>query len=119
MRDLKLNADHDLIILNGDLVLVEGPDQTAQHIKQRLLSISREWFLDLSLGLPWFDTILGKHRSLNLVEALIRGQIEATPNVVRLAAFNLEAVENVERTVRVTFHAVLEDGSDLSSEIII
>ena len=91
----------------------------AQHIKQRLLSISREWFLDLSLGLPWFDTILGKHRSLNLVEALIRGQIDATPNVVRLAAFNLEAVENVERTVRVTFHAVLEYGSDLSSEIII
>ncbi|PZQ49762.1 MAG: hypothetical protein DI556_09835 [Rhodovulum sulfidophilum] len=117
MRDLLLNADHDLEIKAGDLgIASEDRQQVAQHIKQRLLAIQGEWFLDLSVGLPWFNTILGKHRSLDIVEALLRSQIEGTPRVAQLTAFSLEIDENRERTARVAFAVSLTGGGVINSE---
>lgn len=118
MIDLLLDREHDLELVGGDLVLaMEDRQQVAQHIKQRLLAIEGEWFLDLSVGLPWFSTILGKHRSLDIVESLLRAQIEGTPRVARLTAFQLEIDETRERTARVDFSVSLSTGATISSEI--
>ena len=111
MNDLGLTENHDLRIVNGDLVMVSGSAAIAQHIKQRLLAILGEWFLDQSVGLPWFDTILGKYRSLDVVEALIRTQITETPGVEELTSFSLSVDENTERVARVNFTARLSSGS--------
>ena len=54
--DLKLDATaHDLIIENYDLVLVDGIDLVRQAIKQRLLLVLEEWFLDDTIGVPWYQ----------------------------------------------------------------
>ena len=117
MIDLKLERlDHDLVFAAGDLVLVDGGDQTTQHIKQRLLTILGEWFLDQSIGLPWFDEILGKYRTLDVVEALLRNCITGTPNVARLTRFALTVDETRERTVRVDF-SVLLVGSEIAQNV--
>lgn len=110
MIDIELDANHDIVVANGDLRLISGGAAVAQHIKQRLLTILGEWFLDKSVGLPWFDTILGKHRTLDVVEALIRDQISNTPGVQALNQFSLEVDEQSERKARVTFSATLTTG---------
>ena len=54
--DLKLDTTtHDLVIENYDLVLVDGIDLVRQAIKQRLLLVSEEWFLDDTIGVPWYQ----------------------------------------------------------------
>ncbi len=119
MIDILLDRDHDLGLVGGDLALAtEARQQVAQHIKQRLLAIQGEWFLDLAVGLPWFSTILGKHRSLDIVESLLRGQIAGTPRVGQLTSFALEIDERRERTARVDFAVSLSGSTDtISSEI--
>lgn len=109
MRDILLDPiSHDIVISGGDLSVAEA---VAQHIKQRLLTILGEWFLDLSIGLPWFDQILGKHRDLTLVEALIKASITETPGVESLTTFSVAASETQERTAVVKFDVVLTGGS--------
>lgn len=119
MKDLMLNEPaYDLALIGGDLRFTEDPrDQVRQHIKQRLLAIQGEWFLDQSVGLPWFSSILGKHRSLDIVEALIREQIVGTPGVMQLVAFALEVSETEERTATITFAVSLSEAVSLSTEI--
>ena len=117
MKDIRLDDfAHDIVIAAGDLVIY---DSVAQHIKQRLLTILGEWFLDLSIGLPWFDEILGKHQDLSLVESLIKASIIDTPGVAELREFTIEASETQERTANIQFSAILTDGttSDITLEV--
>ena len=119
MKDLALTEPaYDLALIGGDLRFTEDPrDQVKQHIKQRLLAIQGEWFLDQSVGLPWFSAILGKHRSLDIVEALIREQIVGTPGVMQLTSFALTVSETAERTASITFSVAISEEVSLSTEI--
>lgn len=109
MKDITLDSfSHDVVILAGDLRIA---DNIPQHIKQRLLTILGEWFLDLSIGLPWFDEILGKHQDLSQVEALIKTCITETPGVSELVSFSVEGSETQERTANIQFSVRLTDGS--------
>lgn len=108
MKDILLDPlGHDLTIVNGDLALT---GDEAQHIKQRLLTLYQEWFLDLSIGLPWFTDILGKYKDLTQVEILLKSCIQETPGVAALTAFSIEALDTPERTARVAFTVVLDSG---------
>lgn len=115
MRDLLLDvATHDLVA-GSDLALTGPDDQAvAQHIKQRLLTLLGEWFLDQSVGLPLFDNILGKHRNMDIVEALYRDCIMGTPMVKTLTHFELTVPDGNSRTSRLDFTVSLSDGSALT-----
>jgi hypothetical protein len=79
--DLKLTADNDLAFENGDLVLVDGPDATAQLIKARLLTMKGELAWDIDVGFP-YDAIIGEPDvDLLRVQAWVRYVILTTPGV--------------------------------------
>jgi len=44
--DLRITEDGDLVIENGDLALVSGPEATAQNVMCRLKSADPEWYLE-------------------------------------------------------------------------
>lgn len=71
--DLKLI--NDLVIENGDLVLVEGSTAAAQRIRHRLLTFRGEWFLDLVFGPTYREDILIKNPRLDVVTAVIKSEI--------------------------------------------
>lgn len=115
MRDIELDPfTHDLVLTGGDLRVVDG---VTQHLKQRLLTILGEWFLDLSIGIPWFDEILGKGNDLTLAESLIKSTISDTPGVRSLVTFNIEASQTSERTALVSFTITLDNGSEQQMEV--
>lgn len=118
MLDLRLDrVTHDLLLVQSDLGLVSGAEQTAQQIKQRLLTLLGEWFLDNSIGLPWFDEILGKFQTLDIVEELLRSCILQTPNVERLSYFELSVPDPASRSARVDFTAVLITGEEVATQV--
>lgn len=118
MLDLRLDPfSHDLVIEALDLALTRDNEEAhAQHIKQRLLMITGEWFLNMSDGLPWFDGILGKPQDVSTVENLLKFRIVESPGVRELLAFDMGGAD-AERTLNVSFTVRLFDGTTVSSSL--
>ncbi|MCH9835117.1 hypothetical protein K0U83_05620 [bacterium] len=120
MADLKLNADGDLDITDGNLSLVTGDDAIVQQITIRLKLILGEWFLDNRVGLPVFEEIFVKNPDLTRVRSIYRQAVIGTPGVSSLEEFNL-GIDNETRTLSVDFRARKTDGEilDYDNEFII
>ena len=58
-RDLLLDANNDLVIEGGDFVFARGLDAIQQSCRIALQMFEEEWFLDLDVGIPYFQEILG------------------------------------------------------------
>ena len=61
MSDIKLNSDWDIDISMSDLIQTTGRESIQQHWAQRLKTFLGEWFLDTSIGVPYFQQILKKN----------------------------------------------------------
>ena len=104
--DLKLDLiEHDLTLVNGDLQIVDGGNWVQQSIKQNLQAILGEWFLDRTVGLPWFDEILQKGTSSNRVKQLLIREIVNTKGIEKLNTLNIN-VDNRTRQASVSFEVV-------------
>lgn len=90
--DLLLDSSGDLVIENGDLVLTkagDNPGGVGQLIREALLLVRGEWFLDLDAGMPYFErdgvtadqAILGQAYSPAKTEAVFRAALAAVPGV--------------------------------------
>lgn len=72
----------DIVLQNGDLVLVDGLDWIRQRLEIRLDIQVGEWFLDITEGLPWRESILVRNPNLQAVRALFVSRILSTPGVI-------------------------------------
>lgn len=107
--DLKLNAQHDLKLTGYDLALVTGINLIKQRVKQRLLTILGEWFLDETIGLPWFTELNQKGIDQDRVRTLLIRGISGTEGVTEVTEFNLE-YDNRLRKLTVSFVAQTDAG---------
>ena len=73
MKDFKYTNDR--VIVNGDWATVDNGDAAAQRIRDRLETFIKEWFLDLSYGVPYRETILVKNARLDVINAVLKGEI--------------------------------------------
>lgn len=118
MRDLALNTvSHDILIVGGDFLLV---DSLAQRLKQRLLVLSGEWFLNKEMGLSYIDNLFTKKSAGNyqFIEGQIRQIIRETIGVQSLDNFSLE-LNSANRTAKIDFSITAEDGSKIKLEVIL
>lgn len=108
--DLKLDTTtHDLIIENYDLVLVDGIDLVRQAIKQRLLLVLEEWFLDDTIGVPWYQYIFQKGADINRVKSILINTISGTKGVIKVTSLELNYNIN-NRNLTVDFSAQTNEG---------
>lgn len=115
MSDIRLDTDPtsptfgDILISGGNVVLVDGKDAILQHILQRLKTFQEEWFLDITVGVPYLQQILVKNPDLNKVDALLFDEIAGTPGVEEVLSFTSD-VNNSLRQLSVSFKAKTTDG---------
>jgi hypothetical protein len=107
--DIKTN-NNDFVIVNNNLVLVEGREFVQQNLKQRLQTLLGECELDTSLGIPYIEEILGKRRQQSIVENILKDAILSTPGVIKLNSFSLEFEEST-RILTVNFEVASESGT--------
>lgn len=89
MIDLKLNTlTHDLAVEKGDLAIVNRGDEIAQNLKIRLLFIAGEWFLDTTVGVPYFESIWIKNPNPDLVDDIFKSTILETDEVTELLEYD-------------------------------
>jgi hypothetical protein len=105
MYDLLLDlSTHDLVIKNGDLQPVSDDAAIRQNIKQRLQHYIAEWFLDTSLGVPYYQFILVKNPNLDLVNATLQNVVVSTPGVLELTGWQLD-FNSTDRTLTIQLEA--------------
>lgn len=95
---------------NGDIVIplqhTSGVQAARQGIRDRLLLFRGEWFLNLDVGVPWFQRILGQ----KFVEAIARAEIRAAildyPAAAEVPVLDL-TFDPAERKLSVAFEVRL------------
>ena len=86
----------DLLLENNDVVFVNGEcpvtysqrDVVAQRLKITLQTFLAEWFLDLDIGIPYFQRVFQKHSNKSSVDAIFQQAIIDDPGVVELLSYN-------------------------------
>lgn len=110
--DLTLEGG-DLKISQGDLLLNDGVDAIAQHLKIRLRFFRGEWFLNLDEGVPYFQEVLRKNPSSRALGAFFRNIIVNTPGIASVGTVTLD-YDAGERTLDVQFTATTVDGETIT-----
>lgn len=119
--DIKLDANGDLDASTGTFVIISGADAIRQSLRIRLQFFLGEWFLDQRLGVPYYERILVKNPSTNVVRSILREAILETPGVIETTAFRTD-YDNAARRMTVTFSARVEGSDaplDFSEEFVI
>ncbi len=88
MKDLKLDpVTWDLAVEDHDLAFVEGVDRVVQSLKIRLRTYLGEFFLDTTVGVPYFQDVLVKNPDLNNIEAVLRSIILEDAEITEVTSF--------------------------------
>lgn len=106
--DAQNPIEHDLMLVDGVMPLVEGLDAIRQDLVVALRWFYGEWFLDRRAGLPWFEQILGHKAGLEIIERILRRAILQRPGV--LSIDTLVVSISTDREVSVSFRARTVEG---------
>lgn len=89
MNDLELGLEsHDLVIKDGDLSFLNLEERVAQQaLKINLLTFEGEWFLDITHGVPYFQSILRKGVSKDVIDSVFKQTILSSYNIVEILDF--------------------------------
>lgn len=94
VRDFALDSTTwDAKIENGDLAVVEDQEAVRQGIAVRLKMMLGEYYLDLGVGVPWIQRILGKgadHATDAEIKEILRACIASTPDVTQVQNVDFE-----------------------------
>jgi len=115
--NIKLDANGEIAIENGELVFVTGQEELTQFIGQKLKTFFGEWFLDLRLGIPYFEVIFQKQPDPAVIDAVYINEITDTPGVTSLREFDAN-LNKTSRTMSVDFQADTVDGEINFSEVL-
>jgi hypothetical protein len=74
----------DLFLDNaGNIAVISGPEAVAQDVACALKTFLGEVYFDITLGIPYFEQVLGRAYSLPLIQALMNAQALGVPGVVQ------------------------------------
>lgn len=102
VRDIALDINGDWLVQNGDLQLIGDGPAIVQAVKIALQFFQGEWYLDESVGMPWWQSILIKNPDVGLVTAAFRKQILSVAGVQSIESLVL-AWDIQSRVLTVTF----------------
>lgn len=80
---------HDAIFINGQTpVTYENKLTVAQKLKIKLLTFKSEWFLDKTIGVPYFQQIFQRGVSKLTIDTIFQEAILSEPDVLEIVEFN-------------------------------
>jgi len=103
---------NDLVLENGNFVLIEGNAEIKQNLTTRLQVFLGEFFYDRTIGAPYTST-LGNNRQLLALEVAVKNIIISTPGILKLDTFKTD-FNSIDRVYTITFSAKLDDSSTIT-----
>lgn len=104
MTDMLNNPETgDAFFINGSTpITYENKVTVAQKLKIKLLTFKQEWFLDKTIGVPYFQTILKRNVSKSTIDTIFQEQILSEPDVLEIVEFN-SIVDVTARSYQLSF----------------
>ncbi len=90
MTDFLLNTEGDISLEDGKISLTKN---ISQKVSIALKIFKGEWFLDDAIGIPYFQTILGKKISKEQIDSLFKSQILSVEGVSKIISFSSSLVD--------------------------
>lgn len=116
--DLAMNVQTgDLVVRNGDLIIVNNGERVAQQVLITLREWLGEWFLKTSDGIPYLEYILVKNPNEAHVRQILTEAIENVEGVKKVT--ELEFVFNrILRTLTVSYEIATDYGFITKKEVL-
>ena len=100
---------------NGDIAtsgrqFAEGREEVGRNVYYRLRLFLGEYFLDITDGTPWFQSVLGKTPQ-DIAEATLKERIATTPGVAAISAFRFRS-DRRNRQLNVTTTVLTRNGEE-------
>jgi hypothetical protein len=111
--NIKLTSEYDLDLSSGNLEMITGSDEIAQKLAVRFQFFLGDWFLDQSLGVPYYQDVLVKNPDFLVLQSHFREVILETPGVASLVGELGFTFDSAARILTLTFSAQLENGEPL------
>lgn len=116
MTDLRLGDDGDVVLIGGELELVSGVPDVVQRVRCILDLLKGSWPLDVTLGIPWFDDVLGRPRQKSAIDSILRLALTRTPGVLRVERLD-STLDRITRHYEATIVALIDGGSGQAVEV--
>ena len=100
-----VTKDNDLLIENNNLVLTENDSdvEIEQRLRENLQTYLGEWFLDITIGVPYLQVVFVKSIAPIIIESAFKDVITATPGVAALTQFDPIDFNPQTREITVNF----------------
>lgn len=110
--DLLLNSDtNDLVFTNGACPVTQLlTDIVVQRLKITLYTFLGEWFLDTTIGVPYFQQIFGKIRSKATIDLIFQRIISDDVDVIEILTFE-SSLSSGDRGYSMTFQVRVADNT--------
>lgn len=112
MTSLLQTTDGDLALPNGRLALVSGTVEKAQKAHDLLGLATGEWFVDTSVGIPWFGLVLGQRPDLEVIKRIVMTVLLSIPGIVDVPELDAE-FDPKTRETSVTWRAIDDNGQTI------
>lgn len=111
--DLLLNSDtNDLVFVNGQCPVTQLLTAiVAQRLKITLYTFLGEWFLDTTIGVPYFQQIFGKIRTKATIDLIFQRIISNDPDVIEILSFD-SSLTSESRGYSMTFQVRVSDNTE-------
>ncbi len=117
MKYRKLDENGDYVFGNNSYDYIEKDEAIAQAIKTKLYLFYGEWWEDISLGLPMFQSILGQVSNNNLRQTVILLCAEQINLVEGVASVDSISVDISARKLGLTIDVTTENGTTVNLEV--
>lgn len=117
MKYRKLDENGDYVFGNNSHDYIEKDEAIAQAIKTKLYLFYGEWWEDISLGLPMFQSILGQVSNSNLRQTVILLCAEQINLVEGVTSVDSISVDISARKLGLTIDVTTENGTTLNLEV--
>jgi hypothetical protein len=111
MIDFALNpTTGDLLFEDFDFALVDGVNQIAQNLAIRLRFMFGEWYLNILVGVPYYQYFFIKDPNQIQVETFLKDEISNTRGVIEITSFSSN-FDGQTREFSVNFACKTIDGN--------
>lgn len=108
--DIALNiSKNDLVLQNGDLIIIDNTERVAQQVLITLRFWLGEWFLDTREGVPYLEYVLVKNPNMSHIRQILTEKIQSVEGVKRIISLDFD-FRRVARELYVDFEVDTDYG---------
>jgi len=113
---LKLDDNNDIDLVNNNFVLISGVNALRDRLATNLRTFQGEWYLDTTLGIPFFEQVFKKAVNVGALYTIFSGAIRRTAGVSAINSLQFDQ-DNATRNLDITFSVTADDGTILEDTI--